>query len=52
MRVTLYAELNEEQAKMKSYLVQKGYSISTLLRNFLLDFYLKEKNKEVATQLP
>ena len=52
-RKILQARLTDEQEEMKQYLLSKGVKLSTLLREFLVQLYGIEKNKEaVNSQLP
>lgn len=48
-RIVLFAQLSDEQAEMKQYLIDKGYHLPNLMRNMLVKLYNEEKNKEVAT---
>lgn len=52
-RKILQARLTDEQEEMKQYLLGKGIKLSKLLREFLVQLYGIEKNKEaVNSQLP
>ena len=52
-RKILQARLTDEQEEMKQYLLSKGIKLSKLLREFLVQLYGIEKNKEaVNSQLP
>lgn len=47
-RNTISFEISEEQEVMKAFLIGKGCNLSAHFRNYLIQLYDREKNKEVA----
>lgn len=47
-RKSIYVPISEEMEEKKLYLIDKGYNLSCLVRNYVRELYDLEKNKEVA----
>ena len=47
-RFALYVPLNEDMEIKKQYLMQKGFNVAVLVRNFIADVYKREKQKETS----
>lgn len=47
-RFALYVPLDEEMEIKKQYLMQKGFNVAVVVRNFIADVYEREKQKETS----
>ena len=47
-RFALYVPLDEEMEIKKQYLMQKGFNLAVVVRNFIADVYEREKQKETS----